>query len=101
MSSKKSVEKQGRAAEKKHLRNKSARSQAKTYVTKAEGLIFSSEIEAAKKAVSDAIRSLDKASEKGIIHPNNTARRKSRLMKKINEAQKALSPVDTASLEAE
>jgi small subunit ribosomal protein S20 len=34
-----------------------------------------------------AITSLDKAAEKGIIHPNNTARRKSRLMKKLNEAQ--------------
>jgi len=33
-----------------------------------------------------AISSLDKAAEKGVIHPNNAARRKSRLIKKLNEA---------------
>jgi len=33
-----------------------------------------------------AVSSLDKAAEKGVIHPNNAARRKSRLMKKLNEA---------------
>jgi small subunit ribosomal protein S20 len=34
-----------------------------------------------------AISSLDKAAEKGVIHSNNAARRKSRLMKKLNKAQ--------------
>ena len=33
-----------------------------------------------------AISALDKAAEKGIIHPNNAARRKSRLMTKVNAA---------------
>jgi small subunit ribosomal protein S20 len=41
--------------------------------------------------VAVAITSLDKAAEKGVIHPNNAARRKSRLMKKLNEAQAATS----------
>jgi small subunit ribosomal protein S20 len=36
--------------------------------------------------VAEAVVSLDKAAEKGIIHANNAARRKSRLMKKLNEA---------------
>jgi hypothetical protein len=44
-------------------------------------------VETGKEAVVTAISSLDKAAEKGIIHPNNAARRKSRLMKKLNEAQ--------------
>ena len=80
-----------RVAERKQLRNKSIRSECKTNISRAEGLIFSGELEAAQEAVSAAIRSLDKAAEKGIIHPNNAARRKSRLMKKLNEAQSSSS----------
>lgn len=76
-----------RVAEKRQLRNKSVRSLCKTNITKAEKLIFSGELEAARQVVEAAISSLDKAAEKGIIHPNNAARRKSRLMKKLNEAQ--------------
>ena len=82
----KSSQKEVRGAEKRQLRNKSVRSLCKTNITKAEGLIFSGELEAAQAAVVAAIGSLDKAAEKGIIHPNNAARRKSRLMKKLNEA---------------
>jgi small subunit ribosomal protein S20 len=90
----KSVQKRMRGAEKRRVRNKSVRSQTKTNITKAERLIFSGELETGKEAVVAAISSLDKAAEKGIIHPNNAARRKSRLMKKLNQAQ-ALSSAET------
>jgi small subunit ribosomal protein S20 len=83
----KSAQKQVRASERKQLRNKSIRSQCKTNITTAERLIFSGEFELAQKAIIEAISSLDKAAEKGVIHPNNAARRKSRLMKKLNEAK--------------
>ena len=83
----KSAQKQVRVTERKRLRNKSIRSLCKTNITKAERLIFSGELESAREAVVAAISSLDKAAEKGVIHPNNAARRKSRLMKKLNEAQ--------------
>jgi len=83
----KSAQKEVRVTERRRLRNKSIRSRCKTNVTKAERLIFSGELESAQKAVVAAIGSLDKAAEKGIIHPNNAARRKSRLMKKLNELQ--------------
>ncbi len=91
----KSAKKQVRVAERKRLRNKPIRSLCKTNITKAEKLIFSGELEAAQKAVVAAISSLDKAAEKGIIHPNNAARRKSRLMSKLNKAQ-ALSSVEAS-----
>jgi len=84
----KSAKKRIRTDEKRTLRNKSIRSQCKTNVTKAEKLIFSGELEAAGEAVIAAVSSLDKAAEKGVIHPNNAARRKSRLLKKLNEAQR-------------
>ena len=80
----KSAQKQVRVAERRRSRNKSVRSLVKTSVTKAEKLIFSGELELARKAVTAAISALDKAAEKGILHANNSARRKSRLMKKLN-----------------
>jgi len=83
----KSVQKQVRVAERRRLRNKSVRSLCKTNIIKVERLIFSGELEAAQGAVVAAISALDKAAEKGVIHPNNAARRKSRLLKKLNEAQ--------------
>jgi len=82
----KSVQKQVRVAERRRVRNKPIRGLTKTSITKAEKLIFSGELESAQKAVLVAISSLDKAAEKGVIHPNNAARRKSRLMKKLNDA---------------
>ena len=86
MSVNKSAQKQVRVSERKRMRNKPVSTLCKTNIAKAERLIFSGELESAKTAVAAAIKSLDKAAEKGIIHPNNAARRKSRLMKKLNEA---------------
>jgi len=83
----KSAEKEMRKTERRRLRNKAVRTKAKTMISQAERLIFSGDLESAKKAVAMAIISLDKAAEKGIIHPNNAARRKARLLKKLNQAQ--------------
>jgi small subunit ribosomal protein S20 len=83
----KSAEKMVRVTERKRLRNKSVRTMCKTSITKAERLIFLGDLSAAQEAVAVAITSLDKAAEKGIVHPNNAARRKSRLMKKFNQLQ--------------
>ena len=91
----KSAQKQMRVAERRRVRNKPIRSLCKTNITKAEKLIFSGELEAAQKATVAAISSLDKAAEKGIIHPNNAARRKSRLMQKLNKAQPSSSVEDS------
>jgi small subunit ribosomal protein S20 len=82
----KSAKKQVRKDAKRRLRNRSIRSLCRTNVIKAGQLITSGELEAAQEAVTVAISSLDKAAEKGVIHPNNAARRKARLMKKMNKA---------------
>lgn len=84
-----------RVAERRRLRNKPIRSLCKTNITKAEKFIFSGELEAAQKAVVVAISSLDRAAEKGVIHANNAAQRKSRLMKKLNAAQASSSVEDS------
>ncbi|MFC1901791.1 30S ribosomal protein S20 [Chloroflexota bacterium] len=80
----KSAQKQTRVARRRQQRNKSVRSEVKTNITKAEKLVFAGELDAAREAVGTAVASLDNAAEKGIIHGNNAARRKSRLVKKLN-----------------
>jgi len=75
-----------RAAEKRRVRNKSSRSKCKTTIDKAEKHIFAGELDEAKQEVKTAISTLDKTAKKGAIHSNNAARRKSRLMKKLNQA---------------
>ncbi len=82
-----SARKQVRVAQRRRLRNKPLSSLAKTSVRKAEELIFSGQLKPAEAEVVAVISSLDRAAEKGIIHPNNAARRKSRLMKKLNQAK--------------
>jgi small subunit ribosomal protein S20 len=82
----KSALSQARVAGKRQQRNKAVRSQVKTNITRAEKLIFSGDAKAASEAVAVAVSSLDKAAEKKILHPNNAARRKSRLLKKVNQA---------------
>ena len=67
-------------------RNRTVKSSVKTYIDKAEELISGKELEPAKVAVQQASVALDKAAHKRIIHPNNAARRKSRLIKKFNAA---------------
>ncbi len=84
----KTAEKEMRVAERRKKRNQSIRSGTKTQVTKAESAIAAGNLEVAQAEVKTAIRSLDKEAERGKVHPNNAARRKSRLMKKLNAAAK-------------
>jgi small subunit ribosomal protein S20 len=72
------------------LRNKAVRSELKTRVKTAVRVASAAspdnpeEALGAVEAVRSAVQRLDKAAEKGIIHKNQAARRKSRLMKRIN-----------------
>jgi small subunit ribosomal protein S20 len=80
----KSQIKRNRQNEVRHARNKAVRSELKTRVraavTAAEG-----GAEDADERARLAIKRLDMAAAKGIIHKNQAARRKSRLMKRLNE----------------
>jgi small subunit ribosomal protein S20 len=75
-----------RLAETNKMRNKSVRSTTKTKISKAEKLIAEGNADEAKTAVLQAISTLDKEAEKRVVHRNNAARRKSRLMKKLNKS---------------
>ena len=91
MAHSKSARKATRIASRKRMRNKSVRSAVKTHITKAERLITAKELDSAKEAVVQASSALDRAAQKGVIHPNNAARHKLRLMKKLNQAIKTKS----------
>jgi small subunit ribosomal protein S20 len=79
--------KTARVAERKRLQNQPIRSKVKTFVTKARRAMASDDIDTATAAAHDAAVALDKAAQKGVIHPNNAARRKSRIMKQLYAAQ--------------
>jgi small subunit ribosomal protein S20 len=80
----KSAEKRIRVSEQKRVRNRPYRTAARTFVKKAELAIRAGDETVASTAVGDAISMLDRVASKGVIHRNNAARRKSRLMQKFN-----------------
>lgn len=77
-----------RQNEKRRLRNRVHRNRARTFVKKARLAIENGEAEDARTATLEAIKALDRAAEKGVIHKNNAARRKSRLMKHLATLEK-------------
>ncbi len=80
------AEKRMRQEEKRRAHNRSVKTTVKTQVTKARTAIATTNIgaEDAQAAVRAAVSELDRAAKKGVIHRNNAARRKSRLMKQLN-----------------
>jgi len=78
----KSQIKRNKQTEKRRLRNRVTRGSARSAVNQARAALESNSPES-KETVLKAISALDKAAEKGVIHKNNAARRKSRLMKKL------------------
>ena len=82
----KSALKRIRSSERKRMRNKPVRTALKTYVKMANTRVATADIDESADAVVRAISALDKAANKGVIHPNQAARRKSRLMKRFNKA---------------
>jgi small subunit ribosomal protein S20 len=85
-----------RVSERRHIRNRSVRSALRTYVKKARVDMAGGEPEEATAAVLLAAKYLDSAANKGIIHKNQAARRKSRLMRRLAAQQRAAAEGATA-----
>ena len=81
----KSQIKRNRTNEKARLRNKAVRAELKTRVKTA---LATAEAGADDQAAAarEAMRKIDKAASKGVIHKNAAARRKSRLAKRLAAA---------------
>lgn len=90
MANSRSARKRIRASQRKHDRNRGVRSAVRTKVTKARRALLGidEQIDSAAQ-LTVAISALDRAAEKGIIHANNAARRKSRLMALSNKLSAA------------
>lgn len=84
-------ERSARVSERKKLRNRPIRVSARTHVKKAQDVIASGDLEAAIESTGQAVKVLDQAAQKGVIHKNNAARRKSRLVIKLNRLTAAQS----------
>ncbi len=85
----KSSAKRERQNEKRRLRNRTYKSRARTMIKKAFLAIEEGNFDNAKVAADDAVKALDKAAAKGVIHKNNASRRKSRLMTRLAALEKA------------
>ena len=83
----KSAAKRAQIAKVRTLRNKSAMSKVKTTIKAVEAAVAAKDAEAAKAALVVAIKTIDKAASKGILHKNNAANKKSRLTKMVNAMQ--------------
>lgn len=79
----KSAIKRNKQNEKRRIRNRVYRGAARTYVARARVAIAAKDVETAQAVTLEAISALDKAVQKGVIHKNNAARRKSRLLKRL------------------
>lgn len=80
----KSAIKRVKINEAKNAANATAKSAMRTAVKKVEAAVVANDATAAKETFVEAARKLDKAAAKGLIHKNAAARKKSRLMKKVN-----------------
>ncbi len=80
----KSAKKRVLVTEKKTARNRMVKSALKTAIKKFEAAVSANNAEEAKELFSKATKALDMAAQKGVVHKNMAARKKSRLAAKLN-----------------
>ena len=80
----KSQIKRNRQNEKANERNRAVRSELKTRTKRVEAAVEAGED--ATELLQDAVKRIDQATAKGVLHKNTAARRKARLTKKVNAA---------------
>ena len=88
MANTRSAIKRMRQNPKRRLRNRYFTGAARTAIKKARTTMEGGTAQDARTATLEAIRTLDKAADKGVIHKNNAARRKSRLMRQLAKIEK-------------
>lgn len=88
MANLKSSKKDLKRSEKKRIANQSVRTSLKTYVKRAKQAATGGDAKVSAEAVVNAVSALDKAVQRGIIHKNQAARRKSRIAKAAAAAKK-------------
>ncbi|MGC8460915.1 MAG: 30S ribosomal protein S20 [Candidatus Dormibacteria bacterium] len=85
-----SAKKQIRVSERKRIRNRSIRSAVRTRVTHTRRALSGMDAATLESELKTAVQALDQAAEKGVLHKNNVARRKARLMSQVHKRLLAL-----------
>ena len=67
-----------------NARNRAAKSALKTEIKKFDAAVEAGDGAAAAETYKAAVKSVDKAASKGLIHKNNAAHKKSAMAKKLN-----------------
>ncbi|MDD6800222.1 MAG: 30S ribosomal protein S20 [Firmicutes bacterium] len=80
----KSAKKRVKVISVKTLQNKIAKSSLKTALRRFDEAVKSQDKAAAEKAYAVAVKKIDKAAAKGLVHKNNAARKKSQFTKALN-----------------
>ncbi|AIG25708.1 30S ribosomal protein S20 [Brevibacillus sp. 7WMA2] len=80
----KSAIKRTKTIEKRRAQRASQKSDLRTTIKNFEKAVLASDVELAKTTLLAAVKKIDKAATKGLIHKNAANRQKSRLMKKLN-----------------
>ena len=81
----KSAKKRIKVTMKKTLRNRIIKSRTKTAMKKVVTACATNDKATAATALQGAVRTIDKATSKGVYHKNNAARKKSKLAKMVNK----------------
>ncbi len=81
----KSAKKRVLIAERNNLRNKAIKTNLKTTIKKANAAVETNDA-SANEAIKEAIKKIDQACAKGVMHKNTAARRKSAMARKLNNA---------------
>jgi small subunit ribosomal protein S20 len=79
------AKKRDRQNEERRMHNKAIKSAMRTQVKKVEQALEGGDKNAAAKELPEAMKHLDKAAKRRVIHPNKAARDKSRLQRRVND----------------
>ncbi|MCI0844061.1 MAG: 30S ribosomal protein S20 [Chloroflexi bacterium] len=83
------AKKTGRQQIKRAVRTRGDRTETRSAIAKALRSVESGDVAEAEIAVKDALSTLDRAVQKGILHKNNADRRKSRMAVRFNKMKAA------------
>ncbi len=85
MANTKSSKKRIRVNTDKRTGNQTVKTDMRTAIRNVENHVRENNVDEAKAALVSATKKIDKAQQRGILHSNNANRKKSKLMKKVNE----------------
>lgn len=96
MGSQASAARSHRSSEAKRKRNKPIQTSVRTHLNRLNRLLSTGKVDEAKVYLPKVVNLLDTAAQKGIIHMNNAARRKSRITRRLNQAVKNMQTAPAA-----